>query len=82
MNIQPQQDHEVRNAALNASVVWAGTIYGIQISDLVLLLTGFYTILLIIVLIWDKVLKPIAASRREAIQAAKDAAAPKYGKEI
>lgn len=68
----------MRNASLNAAVIWAGTIYGINLSDIVLLLTGIYTILLIIVLVWDKIMKPIAAARREA----KAALENRYGKEI
>lgn len=40
------------------TAVWAGTLFGIQLSDLVLLVTLFYTLIQIGFLIYDRVIKP------------------------
>ncbi len=62
---QAQTTTEIPGVAAKLGVIWAGTLWGIKISDLVLLATLLYTILQIGVLVWEKIVKPILAHRRE-----------------
>jgi hypothetical protein len=50
---------EVELVAAKLAVVWTGTIFGMKVSDLVLLATLIYTVLQIGLLLWDRVIKPI-----------------------
>ena len=51
MNVE-QTDGQV--ATINLTAIWAGTIFGIHLSDLVLIVTLVYTLLQTYVLIRDK----------------------------
>lgn len=53
-----QQSTEVTAAVAKITAVWAGTLFGIQISDLVLVATLIYTVLQICILVWEKMIKP------------------------
>jgi Phage holin T7 family, holin superfamily II len=49
---------EVTTAVTKVAAVWAGTLFGIQLSDIVLLATLLYTLLQICLLVSEKIIKP------------------------
>ena len=51
--------------AAKLAVVWTGTLFGIKLSDLVLLATLLYTVLQIGIVIWDRIVKPIMNRSKE-----------------
>lgn len=63
----PSTNHEVNSAMLKIGAVWAGTIFGIKLSDLVLIATLIYTVLQIGLLISDRIVKPWLAERKSKI---------------
>lgn len=60
----PSTNHDVNSTMLKLGAVWAGTIFGIKLSDLVLIATLIYTVLQIGLLISDRIIKPWLAARR------------------
>lgn len=58
-----QDNTEMGAAAAKLTAVWAGTLFGIQLSDLVLLATLIYTLLQICIIVWEKLIKPWRASK-------------------
>lgn len=63
----PSTNHEVNSAMLKIGAVWAGTLFGIKLSDLVLIATLIYTVLQIGLLISDRIVKPWYAARKSRI---------------
>jgi len=60
----PSTNADVNTAALKLTAIWAGTIFGIELSHLVLAATLIYTVLQIGLIISDRIVKPWLASRR------------------
>lgn len=60
----PVTNHDINSAAIKIAAVWTGTLYGIKLSDLVLLATLLYTVLQIGVLINDRIVKPWRKARK------------------
>lgn len=63
----PSTNHDVNATALKIAAVWAGTIFGIKLSDLVLIATLIYTVLQIGLVISDRIIKPWIADRKSRI---------------
>jgi hypothetical protein len=51
--------------AVKLAAVWAGTLFGIQLSDLVLLATLFYTLLQIGIVLYEKIFRPLYIAYQE-----------------
>lgn len=52
------QTTEIAGTVTKVTAVWAGTLFGIQLSDLVLLVTLAYTLIQLGFLLYDRVIKP------------------------
>lgn len=63
----PVTNHDVSSAAIKIAAVWTGTLFGLKLSDLVLLATLFYTLLQIGILIADRIVKPWLAARKDCV---------------
>ncbi len=63
----PSTNHDVNATAMKIAAVWAGTIFGIKLSDLVLIATLIYTVLQIGLMVSDRIVKPWLAARKSRI---------------
>jgi hypothetical protein len=61
-----QQDPHMALKASELGLIWAGTLFGVKISDWVLVATLIYTVLRILELLWDRLAKPWLAYRARA----------------
>ena len=63
----PSTNSDVSSAAIKITAIWAGTIFGIELSHLVLAATLLYTLLQIGLIISDRIVKPWLVSRRPVL---------------
>jgi len=63
----PSTNTDLSTSAIKLTAIWAGTIFGIELSHLVLAATLIYTVLQIGLIISDRVVKPWLAARRPVL---------------